>query len=281
VPFTVAHAAVALPARGGRLVPSAIVAGALAPDVWYYLPRAWAPVFPPALAPHSWAGALTVDLAVALVLTTAWRVALRRPWLTLLPQPWRAAALTATATPVLRPGRAAADLARVVASALIGVLSHLALDLVTHETGITGPLAEALATPVVGAVALRDVLQVLLSAVGLGLLAWAGWSWARRTRAGAPVTWSPVAVGVLALAGLAGVVGALRRADLIGFPPAVPSSVADAISLLLGGTGGAVAVLLGYALAWWAVGLTRGRRPRRPDAPATSPAARPRSRTPG
>lgn len=277
MPFTLAHAAVALPSRRLRLVPSAVVAGALAPDVWYYLPRAWTPTFPPAWSPHSWTGAATLDLVVAVALVALWRVALRRPWLALLPAPLSAAALVQTAQPVLRrnpPASTAADLGRVVGSALLGVASHLALDLITHDTGLDAWSWASL--PVAGH-AVHDWLQVALSVVGLGLLALGAWRWARGGWTGSAVRWPPGSRVVLALAVVAGALAAVRRADLGGLPATATAS--DLVAMLLGGTAGVLAVLLLYAVGWWAVRVTR--RPRRRAGPATSPAAPRASRTLG
>ncbi|MEU9579760.1 DUF4184 family protein [Streptomyces chilikensis] len=138
MPFTLSHAVAVLPAvrtdgtgRAALLVPSVLVAGSFAPDMTYYAASA----LPDAMAfgdvTHSFAGVLTVDVAIAWLLVGAWLL-LREPLVALLPRRvrGRAAALTRCATPRarLRPALAAAW----YLSAVLGALTHVVWDAFTH-----------------------------------------------------------------------------------------------------------------------------------------------------
>ncbi|WP_199224473.1 DUF4184 family protein [Serinibacter arcticus] len=77
MPFTLAHPAAVLPLRRGPLVTAALVAGALSPDVPYFLPLpryagAWYEPFVNATTSHAWPGALTVAVPTAAVLLAVW-----------------------------------------------------------------------------------------------------------------------------------------------------------------------------------------------------------------
>ena len=81
MPFTPAHAVVALPFVRTPLVPVAIAIGSMAPDVPLFFrigPGYW--------VTHSWLGAVTVDLALALLLLVVWRMVLRPAVIPLTPR---------------------------------------------------------------------------------------------------------------------------------------------------------------------------------------------------
>ncbi|WP_151772748.1 DUF4184 family protein [Streptomyces abyssomicinicus] len=138
MPFTLSHAVAVLPAvradgtgRAALLVPSVLFAGSFAPDMTYYAASA----LPDAMAfgdvTHSFAGVLTVDVAIAWLLVGAWLL-LREPLVALLPLRirGRAAALTRCGTPRarVRPGLVAAW----YLSAVLGALTHVVWDAFTH-----------------------------------------------------------------------------------------------------------------------------------------------------
>ena len=62
MPFTVSHAAAALPFRRARLVTSALVVGTMAPDFEYFLPLKTHDTFG-----HTFPGILVLTLPVALL----------------------------------------------------------------------------------------------------------------------------------------------------------------------------------------------------------------------
>lgn len=147
MPFTPSHAVVALPFVRTPLIPAAIAVGAMTPDL---------PLFVRALPLHygrthafEW---LPATLVLALVLLLVWRCVLRPAvrelsprWLAVrLPESWdrgAGAALRETFGPrVVSAGPAPAPqrmrgsaILLLVASLLLGVVSHIVWDLFTHD----------------------------------------------------------------------------------------------------------------------------------------------------
>jgi hypothetical protein len=147
MPFTPSHAVVALPFVRSPLVPAAIAIGAMAPDL---------PLFVRGLPLHygrthdlAW---VPLTVALALVLLLVWRAVLRPAvrelspaWLAArLPGEWdrgAAAGVRETLSITAVPGEGADRQWRVgwsgmlllVASLLLGVVSHIVWDLFTHE----------------------------------------------------------------------------------------------------------------------------------------------------
>ncbi|MEY9894942.1 hypothetical protein ABIA31_008630 [Catenulispora sp. MAP5-51] len=130
MPFTLAHPAAVLPlmhrgqARGG-LIGSALVFGAMAPDVPYF-----AGAFALGDLAHTWAAVPTLDVAITVALAAAWHLLLRAPLVRLLPARWAAAAEELTAP---RERRMRLSLVPwFVLSAVIGAVTHVAWDGFTH-----------------------------------------------------------------------------------------------------------------------------------------------------
>lgn len=130
MPFTLAHPAAVLPLlnRGrerGGLIDSALVFGAMAPDVPYF-----AGAFGVGDLAHTWEAVPTLDLAITSALAAVWHLVLRAPLVGLLPTRWAAAADQLTA-PRERRARAS-SMAWFVLSAVIGAVTHVAWDGFTH-----------------------------------------------------------------------------------------------------------------------------------------------------
>ncbi|HWS49677.1 MAG TPA: DUF4184 family protein, partial [Microbacterium sp.] len=139
MPFTPSHAVVALPFVRTRLMPAAIAVGAMTPDL---------PLFVRAL-PLSYGA--THDLAlmpatalVALALLLVWRALLRPAarelaprWLAArLPPAWDAEVMTGVRETITLRGRAGPSwegAAMLALSLAVGIISHIAWDLFTHE----------------------------------------------------------------------------------------------------------------------------------------------------
>ncbi|MGN8554170.1 UNVERIFIED_CONTAM: DUF4184 family protein [Microbacterium sp. SLM126] len=229
MPFTPSHAVVALPFIRTPLVPAAIAVGAMAPDL---------PLFVRGLPLHygrthdlAWVPATVV---LALVLLLVWRVVLRPAarelapsWLSArLPGEWdrgagAAVQETLSITSVSGPGAdrrwrvSGRGMLLLVISLLLGVVSHIAWDLFTHEgrwgVGILPVLAEEWG-PLRG----FKWLQYGSGVVGLAIIGvWALISLSRRDGS-APVTrvlpaavrWAwwislPVVLGLAWFAGIA------------------------------------------------------------------------------
>jgi hypothetical protein len=184
MPFTQSHAVVALPFIRTPLVPAAIAIGAMTPDL---------PLFVRGLPLHygithafSWLPA-TILLAVALLL--AWRCVLRPAtrelaprWLAArLPGEWDAGAAAALreATPAV-PGSPArvswSGMLLLLVSLVIGVVSHIAWDLFTHEgrwgTAVI-PVLAAEWGPIAGYKWLQHGSSIVgLTIIGIWMLVW-------------------------------------------------------------------------------------------------------------
>jgi len=138
MPFTPSHAVIALPFLRTPLVPAAIAAGAMAPDLPLFVP------FAPFgyLQTHSFAF-LPVTMLVALGLLLVWRCGIRPAMRELSPQwvarrlpaEWDAGAAAAAAETFAGRGRrhpSVAGILLLAASLALGAASHIVWDLFTH-----------------------------------------------------------------------------------------------------------------------------------------------------
>ncbi|MFW6773353.1 DUF4184 family protein [Nocardioides sp. CPCC 205120] len=241
MPFTLAHPAAVLPLLRPPFVPAALVAGAVAPDVPYFVRASgvgvsagsWYEPLTNATTTHDVLGALTVTLPVSLVLWVAWLVA--RPALL-----WTTGAGTAGSTGAPRSRLATAGW--LVVSAALGVATHLAWDALTdlarwlqHASTVVGLLA------VLGYVVLRRPRGALVPPYRRRVLA---------------------ASGLLVAAGLAGAALATRDVGEIGLDAFGGPEVVLTHAVKGGGAAAAVALVL-LVVAWWvtrAAPAGRGRR---------------------
>jgi len=137
MPFTVSHAVVALPFLRTPLVPAAIAIGAMTPDLPLFL-RGMVPDYG-MTHDFAWVPLTTV---VAFVLLLVWRCVLRPATRELLPRAaaerlpagWDAGAAAAARESV---SGGVVGILWLVLSLALGVASHIAWDLLTHE-GRTG-----------------------------------------------------------------------------------------------------------------------------------------------
>ncbi|MTE15580.1 DUF4184 family protein [Nocardia aurantiaca] len=163
MPFTLAHPAAVLPLRRVLWFPG-LVAGSLAPDVPYYLR-----IGVDGELTHALRG-LPVDVLLgASLVMVAW--ALRRTVSRMIGKE-----ITAS-----RPGLVAA-----ATGLLIGGLTHLAWDALTHTDGVAVRHWEVLREPVIGPHRVYNVVGYLSSAGGMLLLAGCLIAWYRRARPADP-----------------------------------------------------------------------------------------------
>lgn len=197
MPFTPSHAVVALPFARTPLVPAAIAVGAMTPDLPLFVRGT--PI------QYGWTHDLlglpaTVGLALALLLV--WRCALRpavrelspTPLAARLPGEWDEGAVSALRETfgLRRPDAAPprhpwATVLLLVASLVIGVVSHIVWDLFTHE-GRWGVAAIPALDEPWGPLDGYKWLQHGSSVVGLTILAVWGLVWLARRRPEASVS---------------------------------------------------------------------------------------------
>jgi hypothetical protein len=135
VPFTASHPAAVLPllrlTRGRvALVPSALVIGSMVPDLPYFLPL---PVG--RSQTHQLSGVLTVDLVIGLAVVLVWHGLLGPAAVALAPAAVRARLPPGAPTPPRALLGAPSAVVLLVASLLVGCLTHVIWDGFTHYGG--------------------------------------------------------------------------------------------------------------------------------------------------
>ncbi|GAA1912173.1 DUF4184 family protein [Nocardioides hwasunensis] len=255
MPFTLVHPAAVLPLSRGPLVASALVCGAMAPDLPYYVSLQWIGGDYNLTLTHDSTSLLWLDPAIGLVLFAVFHALVRRPTLALLP---RAAAARMRWTH-LRGARSLPALACwVVVSLVIGAATHLAWDALTDALGY----------------AHSRELNLLSDAVGvLAIAVWArGW-WRTKTpgpvppgallppRTRAAILAVSVLVTLVWSLGRAWVVAAQASEDLRSYGGWSRSAVAEyAARELVAQAGVSLGVLLvAYAVVWQVARLLRNR----------------------
>ena len=212
MPFTLSHAAAALPFRRLRPIWPALVMGTFAPDIQYFLfisdeNRTW----------HQFPGALLYALPISLLFLWTFEWVVKAPAIELLPNGVQRR-LGTKVTPLSFDG-----LRQFVAIVLwigVGILTHIVWDQFTHAYSWMGQHWELLRTtvslPLGHTLVLAHLLQHL-STVG-GFLILCGWfvAWYARTPAGRPLPreFMP-GVKVLVVLVMSGI------ALLLGYPLAV------------------------------------------------------------
>lgn len=181
MPFTLAHAVVALPLRRTPLVPAAVAVGAMTPDV---------PLFLRGMRldygfTHTVGNAVWTAV-IALLLFLVWRMLLRPASLQLapiwiasrLPRRWRVSGLSA-AREALGAGQPRGYPLMLALSLVLGVLSHIVWDMFTHE-GRAGVVALPVLAETWGPLPGYKWLQHGSSVICLLVLAVWGWRWLSR-----------------------------------------------------------------------------------------------------
>jgi hypothetical protein len=243
MPFTPAHIVAVLPLRNSRLVWSALIVGAIAPDFEYFL----------RLAPddgygHTLAGSLLLTLPLAILALWLFHAIVKKPLIELFPDAAQRR-LTKYAGEFCFGGLARFTL--IVISIMVGMLTHLLWDSFTHpNTWLhrSWPLLrQRISVPLVGATPIYKLLQHGSTVLGLGALLMVLLRWHRRTEIstqppvsarGWPLPKMMVWIVLTVIALLGGVIRAILA---IGFPS---TRFADAhFAGLL--------VVTSIALLWW------------------------------
>jgi hypothetical protein len=175
LPFTLAHPAAVIPFRR-FLVLSALVVGSLAPDFHYFLNLA-----PRGHFGHSFKGIFFFCLPAGLVVLWIFHRFLKLPLVSLAPMSHQERLIA-----VVKPfcWRGVKRFSLIVASLLLGAITHLAWDAFTHEHGMVVRNVPDLRTPLEEFGTHRPLYNVLQhgsSLLGLALLTFWYWRWFKRT----------------------------------------------------------------------------------------------------
>lgn len=248
MPFTLAHPAAVLPllhrgrARGG-LIDSALVFGAMAPDVPYF-----AGAFTIGDLAHTWAAVPTLDLAITFVLAALWHLVLRAPLVGLLPARWAAAAEQLTAPRERRIRLSSAPW--FVLSAVIGTVTHVAWDGFTHPGRFGVRLFPVLQTARILDEPPYVLLQYGCSVLGVGALGfWTVQEMRRVARSGTGTGTAPPAGNrrlAFSLIAVSAVLGTAYRAAEWARPGMPWTSLVPVLAF--GAVAGAAIAVLLYAL---------------------------------
>jgi len=166
VPFTLAHAAAALPFRRWHMVPSALVIGTFAPDFEYLLRLS-----PRGRFGHTLVGSFVFTIPLALVVLWIFHAFVKRPAAMLLPE-----AIQRRLQDHLDGFRfgGVARFILIIASLLLGIATHLLWDSFTHSTAWPYHhwllLRQSFALPIVGSLPLYKILQHGSTVLGLAIL---------------------------------------------------------------------------------------------------------------
>ncbi|OKJ05219.1 DUF4184 family protein [Kitasatospora sp. CB01950] len=200
MPFTLSHVAGVLGGlrgarRRGAVVAAGLVAGAMAPDVPFFVESVAPGAYRWGGVTHRWWAAGTVDVVIGAGLVAGWYGVWRRPLVAAVPGAW------GEVVPEARPGTG--ELARAAGALAIGAASHLVWDAFTHQ-GRAGVRALPVLERRVAGVPLYTVLQYGTSALGLALLARHAGPWRAADRRTA---------SLLAAATVLGAVERVRRGE--------------------------------------------------------------------
>lgn len=273
MPFTLAHPAAVIPLLRRPFDGLALVCGAMAPDVAYFIratpievtAESWYEPFTNATTTHSPAGLVPVTLLLGMGLYLVLRPA-ERPLRWLRTGRWDAPAAPPAAAEGDRAGRSSFGIvigfAGVVASLLLGSLTHVVWDSLTSSDGPPARNVDGLHEIAVADVSWIRLSQHVSTVVGLVLIGI--FLWRRRDRflgrdASARRRLTRALLGLMTLATTAGVGSVLAR-----FDSSESISGRDRIEILgtIAVKGAGVAVMAALVLAtvaWWSVRCLAGR----------------------
>ena len=213
MPFTFAHPAAAVPFRRFGLILSALVVGAIAPDLEYFI---W--LQPHGRFGHHMPGLLLFTFPAAFLVLWLFHACVKRGLAAILPVPAQRRLQPYLGSFSFGDGK---RFALIAASIAVGIATHLLWDMLTHRDTLAYDhwmwLQTMIALPAVGSRPVYKVLQYFSSVLGCLLLA--GWVWRWWLQAPASATpvraeWSPgKRTAILAAMAALPVLCALVRAD--------------------------------------------------------------------
>jgi Domain of unknown function (DUF4184) len=169
MPFTLAHAAAAIPFRRTRLITSAVVVGCFAPDFMFYLT-----LRPRHRFGHTWTGAFVLDLPLSLLILWLFHRYAKEPLWHWMPKSFRQ---RVTLGPRALPVKNLGDFALLLVSILVGIGTHMLWDSFTHPDYWPyrhwSLLRDSIVLPIVGSVECYTFFQYASSVIGtLVILVW-------------------------------------------------------------------------------------------------------------
>lgn len=178
MPFTISHAAAAIPFRRTPLIISAVVMGCFVPDFPYLLSLS-----PHMAIGHTFAGMFVFDLPLAFAALWLFHTFLKRPMLMFLPSGIRSRLTTSVTSFPFRPSK---RFWLIVLSILIGSATHLLWDTFTHSNSWIYKhwafLRGRVTLPVAGGMQMYLLLEYASSIFGLAVVAIWIWLWYRSAR---------------------------------------------------------------------------------------------------
>lgn len=177
VPFTISHAAAALPFRRTRLIMSALVIGCMAPDFEYFIPFERHSAYG-----HTLQGVFLFDLPAGVIMLWLFHRFAKEPLAACLPKGSRERLHLG---PRALPAKSISQFALLVLSILVGVATHLLWDSVTHNdywpTKQWHLLLRSVNLPLFGPRPVYGMLQYISSAAGFLIILLWFWHWYRNT----------------------------------------------------------------------------------------------------
>src|SRR3569833_1310021 len=162
MPFTLSHAAAALPFRRTRLVMSAMVFGCFAPDLEYFL---W--LRPHGHLGHTLAGLVLFDLPAGLIALFLFHQFAKAPLVACLPARLRERMRSGDRVAM----RSVSGFALICVSIVVGSITHILWDSLTHREHWLGQhwsfLGKNVHVPLFGLRDLAAIFQYMSSALGL------------------------------------------------------------------------------------------------------------------
>lgn len=264
MPFTLAHAAAALPFRRTRLIPSALLIGTFAPDLDYFLR-----LRPGGGFSHTLPGMFLLSLPLGLATLWLFHRAVKNPFVQLLPL-----RLQRRLPPYQGEFRflGIRRFAMIVASMLLGIATHLVWDSFTHSNDWPYYhwtfLRHWVQVPFHHPMQICGVLQYLSSLAGCGILLLWLEQWYRNADPShqplCPVIPAAHRWAILLTVAIVAFAGGLARAAIANHRAAYPLSM---------GRMGDEAICAMIGLAWWQLVLygviLSVRRSSKPEVPAT------------
>lgn len=252
MPFTGSHPAAVIPLMGTPLVPSALVIASMVPDLPYYVPLPVSFSFT-----HTIGGLLTVDVAMAAACFAAWHLLLAPVSVALSPEAFRARLAPELPRPWSDAIRGPA-VPLVVASIIVGALTHVVWDAFTHVDH-WGPRHIPWLAERHGSLEGFRWAQYASGFVGMVVIAVAAMRWWRRTPTDPRQRISrlprSVAVGVWSAVITAGALG-----GTVAFASAMSHDEPLSRALYRAATdGGGAGLLVAFVCAAWCAYLLRHR----------------------